>query len=92
MAKLSADEEKTLAALLGKKKAPDASPVGKSLNISVDLGDEKQVERAQRLGLLDMFTGADDDDDADGADGADDDDDDADRSPRRRGFFGTDGE
>lgn len=63
---------------MAKKDAPSAPAVGRSVNVSIDLGDEKQVARAIKLGLLD---GGEDDDD-DGA--ADDEPDDA---PRKRGYF-----
>ena len=79
MGKLTAAEARTLKALQEKSEAPDAPPVSRSLSVSIDLGDEKQVERAARLGLLDL---GDDDDDGD-----DDADADADDTPRRRGYF-----
>jgi hypothetical protein len=77
---LSAKERKMLDALTKKAEEPDAPGVGKTLNVSIDLGDEKQVARAQKLGLLDVED--DDDDDSD-----DDDDDQTDETPRRRGYF-----
>ena len=76
MAKLSADEEKLLAKLMKKREAPD-TPSNRTLNISIDLGDDAQVQRAQRLGLLDMF----EDDDAGGGD------DDEEETPKRAGYF-----
>ena len=82
MAKLTAEEEQTLKGLLEKRKAPDAPAIGKTLNVTVDLGDPEQVARAQRLGLLDLFDD-DGDGDGDGAGG----DDDGDEPPRRRGYF-----
>lgn len=87
MAKLSAREEKVLKALRDKQEAPDAPSASRALNISIDLGDEKQVERAQRLGLLDMFSGDDDDDDGNDDDNDDGNDDDDEEAPRRRGYF-----
>lgn len=85
---LSAKESKLLENLLKKKDQPDAPPTGKSLNISIDLGDDKQVERAQKLGLFDGIFGDDDDDD----DGDDGDDGDGDEEvPRRRGYFNKEG-
>lgn len=85
MAKLSADEEKALKRLQAKREAPDSPAATRALNISIDLGDEKAVERAQRLGLLDLL--ASDDDDAADDDAADDDTGDDDDAPRRSGFF-----
>lgn len=84
---LSADEQKLLKRLQRKSEEPDAPPVGKSLSISVDLGDEKQVERAQKLGLLGGLLGGPDDDDTDDDDDDNTDDDDDDDTPRRRGYF-----
>jgi hypothetical protein len=81
---LSTSEKKMLARLQQKSEEPDAPPIGKSLNISLDLGDEKQVERATKLGLLDRLFGDNDDDDDETEDENDDTDDEA---PRRRGYF-----
>lgn len=86
MAKLDANEEKLLKKLLAKKDAPDAPSAAKSLNISIDLGDEAQVERAQRLGLLEMFS-SDNGDDDEGDDDDEGGDDDEEEAPRRRGYF-----
>lgn len=83
MAKLSAKEAKLLKDLQDKSEAPDAPSVARSLNVSIDLGDDKQVARAMKLGLLD---GVDDDDEGDGDDG----DSGGDDTPRRRGYFGND--
>lgn len=87
MARLSSREEKVLKELMRKREAPDAPSASRALNISIDLGDEKQVERAQRLGLLDMFSGNDDEEDEERTDGDGDDDDDEEEAPRRRGYF-----
>ena len=86
MAKLTEEEARTLKALQEKAKAPDAPSVARSLNISVDLGDDAQVERAVKLGLpgFEAFGSngdGDDDDDGDGGDG------DGDEPPTRRGYF-----
>lgn len=89
---LTDDESKLLAKLLKKKDTPDAPPgrTDRVLNVSVDLADEKQVERARGLGLIDWITGGDDGGD-DGGDGGDDDGgnggDGGDDPPRRKGFF-----
>jgi hypothetical protein len=89
---LTQKETRMLEALMRKKDQPDAPPASRSLNISIDLGDEKQVERARGLGLLDWITGDDDgdgdgDDDKNGKNGDGDGDDDDDDVPRRRGYF-----
>ena len=83
MAKLSDAEQKLLDKLNAKREAPDAPSIGKTLNVTIDLGDPEQVKTAQRFGLLD---GLDDDGDGDG-DGKGGDDDDGDEPPRRRGYF-----
>lgn len=86
---LSDKESKLLERLLKKKDEPDAPRPSASLNISIDLGDESQVKRAQKLGLF----AADDDDDDDNGDGDGDGggdgdgDGDGEQTPRRRGFF-----
>lgn len=79
MAKLTADEERALKRLQQKREAPESN-VAKSLNVTVDLADEKQVERAQRLGLLDSFP---DDSDGDSDDGDE-------ETPKRKGYFDGD--
>jgi predicted nucleic acid-binding protein len=86
MAKLTDEESKLLKRLTDKQKAPDEPSIGKSLNISIDLGDEAQVARAQKLGLLAAFTGDDDDENDDDDKGGGNDDDGSD-PPKRRGFF-----
>jgi hypothetical protein len=78
VAKLSAKEAELLKKLQAKAEAPEAPASNRTLNIDIDLGDDKQVARAIKLGLLD----AGDDDDGDG-----DDDDDGDEPPKRRSFF-----
>jgi hypothetical protein len=91
VAKLSEEEARTLEALQKKAKAPDAPAVARSVNISVDLADEAQVERAVKLGLPGfdalVSSNGDDDGDDDGSSSDDDGDDDGDEPPRRRGFF-----
>ena len=62
------DEEKaTLKRLNDKAKEPDSSPIGKSVNVIVDLKDKAQVALARSMGFL---PGGDDDeagsDDAEG--------------------------
>lgn len=59
MAKLSDKEQQMLKALQAKAEAPDEPSVGRSIRVTLDLGDPEQVKRAQKYGLLP----ADDDDD-----------------------------
>lgn len=80
VAKLTAKEAELLKSLQAKVEAPDEPSVGRNINVSFDLGDEKQVAMAKKFGFLP----SDDDDD----DGDDDGDDDADDAPKRRGYFG----
>lgn len=71
MAKLTKDEEKALADLEAKRDAPDNGR-NESVNITIDLGDEKAVRRAVKSGLLPesaLDEIEDDDDDADADDG-----------------------
>jgi hypothetical protein len=84
MAKLTEEESNLLKRLTAKAKAPDAPAANRLLNISIDLGDEAQVTRAQKLGLLDMF--GNDDPPADDPPA---DDPPADDPPKRKGFFGA---
>lgn len=82
MARLSKKEEAMFKALQEKMEAPDAPSIGRSVNVTIDLGDPKQVARAIKMGLLD--NDEDDDTEDDGAGG---DDDDSDDTPRRKGYF-----
>ena len=83
MAKLTEDEASMLKKLMAKREAPDSPAVGRAINVSIDLGDEKQVARAIKLGLLDSDSmNGDDGDDDEGGDGEGDD------TPKRRGYFG----
>lgn len=79
---LSASEKKMLERLQAKAEEPDAPPVGRTLNASIDLGDPKQVALAQKFGFL---TADEVEDDIDGDD--DNDDDKGDETPKRRGYF-----
>jgi hypothetical protein len=88
MARLTSDEAKLLKRLQQKAEAPDAPSASRALNISIDLGDEKQVERATKLGLLDALTG--DDDETDDEDDDEDAQTDVEDTPRRRGYFDKD--
>jgi len=82
---LTDEEQATLDALTRKRDEPEPKPegngIGRVLNVSLDLGDDAQVEKAFKLGLLERVAGDDDDSDDDDSD------DDADDAPRRRGFF-----
>jgi hypothetical protein len=83
VAKLTAEEQAQLDALLGKKKAPERTRPNHTLSVSIDLGDPEQVKRAQKLGFLDP-----DEDEEGAADEGDDEDEDAgDEIPKRRGYF-----
>lgn len=81
MARLSAQEKAMLERLTAKQDAPDAPAVGRSVNVTINLGDEKQVARAIKMGLLD--------DDSDPVDDGNNEDNQAedDDAPKRRGYF-----
>ena len=79
---LTEQEAAILAKLMKKKDEPDAPQHGRSFNITVDLGDEKQVERARRLGLSDLLGLDDTNGDGDSGEGAE-----GEEAPKRRGFF-----
>jgi hypothetical protein len=49
---LTDEERATLRKLQQKEKEPAAPPVGKVIQVSVDLGDEAQVARAIKHGFL----------------------------------------
>lgn len=83
---LSPDEKKALKRLQEKANEPDPPAASRALNISLDLGDEKQVKLAGKLGLLSDIFDSDDDDTDDDTDDTDDDDHN-DEPPRRRGYF-----
>ena len=79
---LSNEERATLKRLQQKEKEPDAGPVGRSVRVNIDLGDESQIARAIKYGFL---TSDEVEEDKNGAGG--DDDEEADDSPNRRGYF-----
>jgi hypothetical protein len=84
VAKLTDDEANMLKKLMAKREAPESGPVGRAINVSIDLGDDKQVERAMKLGLLDadsLGLGGGDENEGDGEEEADD-------TPVRPGYFG----
>lgn len=90
MAKLSKDEEDVLDRLMKKREAPDAPPVTKSISASIDLGDEKQVERAIEHGFLTRaevkaLKDGDSDDNGDGGKRSP-------ATPRRKGSYFKDGD
>jgi hypothetical protein len=70
-----------LEALQKKAEEPDGPKVA-AVNVTVDLGDEKQLQRAKSLGLLGALFGSDDDDE----DGEDEEAEE-DEAPKRRSYF-----
>jgi hypothetical protein len=78
---LSADEKKLLEELNRKSKEPDG-PAAHRVNVTVDLGDDKQLARAKKLGLLGALFADDETDDTSDADGDPDD-----EAPKRRSYF-----
>lgn len=81
MAQLSDEEKSTLKKLQEKLKAPDEAPIGKSIHVNIDLGDENQVKAAHKLGLLSGLFSDDDEDGGEDGNGEDD------ETPKRRGYF-----
>ena len=83
---LTKREKEMLERLQAKAEEPDRGPISRALNVSIDLGDAKQVALAKRYGFLD-----DDDDDLDD-EGTDDkggkNGDEGDDTPKRKGYFG----
>lgn len=73
---LSKEEKEQLDALTKKSKERD-KPEGR-LNVNLDLGDDKQVERAKKYGFL---PGDDDEGEGDGDGDGDE------ETPKRRGYF-----
>ena len=84
---LTGDEQKLLKRLQRKAEEPDPTPASRSLSISLDLADDKQIDKARKLGLLDWIRGDDDDDTSGDDDTGDDDDPDPEDTPRRRSYF-----
>jgi len=75
------DEEKaTLKKLQQKEKEPSGPPVGKVINVTVDLGSDEQIARAIKHGFL---TPAEVEEDTGGEEGEENDD-----APKRKGYFG----
>jgi hypothetical protein len=87
MAKLTDEQAATLAELQALSEAPDepeGNPLQRVLNVSVDLGDEAQVERARSLGFLPPAEApAEGEGEGGGAGGEGG----AEEEPQRRGFF-----
>ena len=77
---LSAKETKILESLLKKKDEPDPPSVGKTINVSIDLGNPQQVKLAQQHGFLDML---DEDDETEETE----EETEGDEKPNRRGYF-----
>lgn len=77
---LNEEEQKVLKQLQQKAKEPAAAPVGKVINVTVDLGDESQVARAIKHGFLTA-------DEVDQDRNGDESDEDADDAPSRKGYF-----
>lgn len=70
-----------LAALQKKAEEPDAPPVGKSVSITLDLGNAEQVKQAKRYGFLPADL--DDEEEEETPD-------EEEETPKRRGYFGDD--
>jgi hypothetical protein len=79
---LNDEERATLKRLMAKDKEPAAPPVGKVINVTVDLGDEAQVARAIKHGFLTADEVAEDQNGDSGEDEGED-------APRRKGYFGS---
>jgi len=79
---LSDEERATLKRLQQKEKEPAPAPIGKVINVTVDLGSDEQIARAIKHGFLTA------DEVAADKGGDDDEDEDSDEAPRRKGYFG----
>ncbi len=77
---LSKKEAAMLEALQKKAEEPDGPKVA-AVNVTVDLGDEKQLQRARSLGLLGALFGSEDDEDGE------DEETEEDEAPKRRSYF-----
>lgn len=75
---LSDEERATLRALQRKEKEPAAAPVGKVVNVTVDLGSKEQVDLAIKHGFLTADEVAQDQGEEE---------EEADEAPRRPGYF-----
>lgn len=78
---LSEEERATLKRLQQKDKEPAAPPIGKVINVSVDLGSDEQIARAIKHGFLTADEVAEDKGNGDGED------EDSDEAPKRKGYF-----
>lgn len=80
---LTKEEAAQLEALQKKAEEPDEEPAGNGisrvLNVTVDLGDDAQVERAIRLGFMEEPAVDEGEGEEEGEE----------ESPKRRGYFGN---
>lgn len=79
---LSDEEKATLRRLQQKEKEPAGPPMGRTIHVNVDLGDESQIARAIKFGFLTS-----DEVEADQNGGGGDAEDEDDEAPNRRGYF-----
>jgi hypothetical protein len=77
---LNEEEQAVLKRLQQKAKEPAAAPVGKVINVTVDLGDENQVARAIKHGFLTA-------DEVEQDRNGDESDEDGEDAPNRKGYF-----
>lgn len=78
MARLTDSEQSLLKKLQAKLDAPDAGPIARAINVTINLADPKQVAQAIKMGLLEPFE--DEPADADELEQVD-------EAPKRRGYF-----
>jgi hypothetical protein len=79
---LSEQERAMLKRLQDKEKEPAAPPVGRVINVTVDLGSQEQIDRAIEHGFLTRAEATEDQQDSDGSE-------EGDEAPRRKGYFGA---
>jgi len=84
VARLSKQEQAALEKLQAKAEAPDDGPLSRNVSFSLDINDDKQIKRAQALGLItdlpDGFFGE--------VVEEGEEDEEADDTPKRDGYFG----
>lgn len=82
---LSEKQRRQLERLQELEKQPEAAPVGRHVNVTIDLGNADQVAMGRKMGFLP----GDDDEDDDGDDEGDEGDGGGrrDETPKRKGFF-----
>lgn len=78
---LSSEEQKVLKRLQKKAEEPDPPAVGRTVSVAIDLGDEKQIARAQRYGFLPA-------DEQEEESEEESEEEEGDEAPKRRGYFG----